>query len=139
VQDSTTNVHQGLKNTTVADLPNSVKDLKMACTSDNASDVSHRSACKGGVLEPLVNYWESLLNAHQSYQVQASEKGKEVVGDNVFRAAQALEPEGVAPAKKEVWKPPSEGWATVHTDAGFCKQSGIAGTGIVIRYHAGKV
>jgi hypothetical protein len=70
---------------------------------------------------------------------QASEKGKEVVGDNVFRAAQALEPDGAAPAKKEVWKPPSAGWATVNTDAGFCKQSGSIGTCIVIRDHEGKV
>jgi hypothetical protein len=44
MQDSTTNVHEGFKNTTVNDPANSVKESKMACNSDNANDVSHKSA-----------------------------------------------------------------------------------------------
>jgi hypothetical protein len=87
----------------------------------------------------LVSYWESLQSANQNYQVQISEKGKEVVGYNVSRAPQAHEPDEAALGKKEVWKPPPEGWVTINTDAGFCKQSGIAGTGIVVRDQAGRV
>jgi hypothetical protein len=87
----------------------------------------------------LVSYWESLQSANQNYQVQTSVKGKEVVGYNVFRAPQAHEPDEAALGKKEVWKPPPEGWVTINTGAGFCKQSGIAGTGIVVRDQAGRV
>jgi hypothetical protein len=41
--------------------------------------------------------------------------------------------------REEVWKPPRAGWVKMNTDAGFCRDSGAASAGIVVRDHTGFV
>jgi hypothetical protein len=86
----------------------------------------------------LISYAESLsLGGHQ-----------EVIEDNgkgIWKAGLPVEPGNLTPDGRErkmveavKWNPPLHGWVKVNVDAGFCKDTGLVGCGVVARDENGE-
>jgi ribonuclease HI len=83
----------------------------------------------------LLSYAESLdLISHQ-VAFDDNGKGKGKIG----LANPALDGNSNRTVKAAQWNPPPHGWIKVNSDAGFCKDTGTAGCGVVARNEDGEV
>jgi ribonuclease HI len=93
-----------------------------------------RASVEGSVAF-LLSYAESLdLISHQ-VAFDDNGKGKGKIG----LANPALDGNSNRTVKAAQWNPPPHGWIKVNSDAGFCKDTGTAGCGVVARNEDGEV
>jgi hypothetical protein len=91
-----------------------------------------------GSVNFLVIYHATLSGLCTKGSKETDVKGKTLI-DNPSREDRAGRVRAQIRRQKEVWKPPRAGWVKLNTDAGFCRDTGAASAGIVVRDHAGLV
>jgi hypothetical protein len=91
-----------------------------------------------GSVNFLVIYHATLSGLCTKGSKETDVEGKTLI-DNPSREDRAGRVRAQIRRQKEVWKPPRAGWVKLNTDAGFCRDTGAASAGIVVRDHAGLV
>jgi ribonuclease HI len=114
--------------------------LMLWCAWHHRNDVMHG---KGKALirysvEPLKSYAVSLWGSSTENQTGLSEKGKEKIYEGIqkMQACNSMSEQHKTQCR---WSLPRSGWAKLNLDARFCRDSGQACCGVVVRDQSGAV